>query len=189
MPTSTQPSASTKRLIVGIAGRIGSGKTTAAEYLVRAHNFKYLRYSQVLAEWLGTSPDDKARLQELGWEVMGGDMQKDLNNRLISQIEPSQSYVIDGLRHRIDYDSLRLQFDSEFHLLFIDSPADIRWKRLAKRFENFLDFQRADAHPVEQQISALEHLSEIRLDDSGAETNLFQQMEVALKQIQQGNRQ
>src|SRR5437868_14842817 len=92
----------TERLILGISGRIASGKTTAAEYLVRAHGFKYLRYSQILAEWQGIDPTDKTRLQEIGWNVMSGGMQKDLNAQLIARVDADSNYAIDGLRHPID---------------------------------------------------------------------------------------
>src|SRR5690349_12540261 len=127
---SRPPSQQTERFILGISGRIGSGKTTAAEYLVQNHGFRYLRYSQVLAEWRSIDPADKVRLQEVGWEVMNGGLQKDLNMQLIARIDKSSNYAIDGLRHPIDYESLRSKFPLEFHLIFINSSAEMRWQRL-----------------------------------------------------------
>lgn len=185
LPASRQ----TERLIFGISGRIGSGKTTAAQYLVRAHGFKYLRYSQVLAEWQAANPTDKARLQEVGWEVMGSGMQKDLNSRLIARIDNVSSYAIDGLRHPTDFESLEKQFPRDFHLLFINCPDALRWQRLRGRFKTFAEFQEADSHPVEQQLSVLQRRAEFTLDDSGTESGLFREIEIALRKIRRVVRQ
>lgn len=178
----------TERLILGISGRIGSGKTTAAEYLVKTHGFKYLRYSQVLAEWLGVDPADKKRLQEVGWEVMSGGKQKDLNAQLIARIDQKSRYAIDGLRHPTDYESLKSQFPLEFHLVFISCPKEIRWQRLSHRFDTYEEFKAADSQPVELQLSSLEGLAKFRLDDIGVESKLFADLESIVDKLREGAR-
>src|SRR5580693_5082660 len=119
-----------ERLVVGITGRIGSGKTTVGRYLQSRYNFQYLRYSEILAEWLAKDPESKAQLQKVGWEVMAGGMQAELNRRLISKIVPSADVAVDGLRHPLDYETLNNSFSGSFRLLYIDSPARIRFERL-----------------------------------------------------------
>src|SRR5580704_4518075 len=111
-----------ERLVIGIAGHIGSGKTSAAKYLNSKYGFQYLRYSQVLSEWLAKAPESKSHLQEIGWEVMHGGKQTELNRRLIAQIKPRGDIAVDGLRHPVDYESLRNSFLSSFRLVYIDSP-------------------------------------------------------------------
>src|SRR6202451_470667 len=90
------------RLVIGITGRIGAGKTSVGKYLSSAHGFHYTRYSRVLSDWLAKDPESKAHLQAVGWEVMAGGMQAELNTRLISQL-PSSDSAVDGLRHSLDY--------------------------------------------------------------------------------------
>src|SRR5258708_39973888 len=77
-----------ERLIVGITGRIGSGKTTVGRYLESRYGFQYIRYSEVLAVWRAKDPESKAQLQKVGWEVMASGMQADLNRRLIARVTP-----------------------------------------------------------------------------------------------------
>jgi len=72
------------RIVIGVAGRIGSGKSFAAHHLEQHFGFQYLRYSLVLADWFKADPAAKSRLQEVGWGVMSGDRQRELNRRLIS---------------------------------------------------------------------------------------------------------
>ena len=119
------------RLVIGITGRIGAGKTSAGRYLSLRYGFQYLRYSQVLSEWLTKDSESKAHLQQVGWEVMAGGMQVELNHRLIAQMNPQADAAVDGLRHPIDYASLKKAFASSFHLLYIESPREERWNRLA----------------------------------------------------------
>src|SRR6266849_10287062 len=91
-----------ERLVIGITGRIGSGKTTVGRYLEARYGFQYLRYSEVLAEWRAKDPESKAHLQEVGWEVMAGGMQAELNRRLVEEIKPGSDVAVDGLRHPLD---------------------------------------------------------------------------------------
>src|SRR5437016_4726251 len=113
-----------ERLVVGVTGRIGAGKTSVARHLSTEHGFHYTRYSQVLSEWLAKGPDDKKHLQAIGWEVMAGGMQTELNTRLIAQLPPTSDCAVDGLRHPIDFDSLARSFAPHFYLLYIDSPQE-----------------------------------------------------------------
>src|SRR5260370_37918609 len=85
-----------ERLVVGITGRIGSGKTTVGRYLESRYGFQYLRYSEVLAEWLAKDPESKAHLKKVGWEVMAGGMQAELHRRLIARITPDADLAVDG---------------------------------------------------------------------------------------------
>jgi dephospho-CoA kinase len=144
-----------EQLVVGITGRIGSGKTSVGGYLSSAYGFQYIRYSQVLSEWYAKDPEIKSHLQEVGWEVMARGMQSELNRRLLVQIRPDVDVAVDGLRHPIDYESLKHSFPESFHLVYIESPSKLRWDRLKDRYADFASFQAADSHPVEQQIETL----------------------------------
>jgi dephospho-CoA kinase len=172
-----------ERLVVGIAGRIGSGKTSASKYLSSSYGFQYLRYSQVLSEWLATEPESKIRLQEIGWEVMAGGMQTELNRRLISQVTPDSDVAVDGLRHPIDYASLRNSFLSSFHLVYIDSPQRDRWERLKGRgrYASFESFETADSHPVEQQIESLRANAAVVVSNHRSLEALYVALDEAIK--------
>src|SRR5208282_1070810 len=122
-----------ERLVIGITGRIGSGKTTVGRYLESRYGFQYLRYSEILAEWRTKNPENKAHLQTVGWEVMSGGMQAELNRRLIARISPDGDVAVDGLRHPLDYETLSSSFSESFRLLYIDSPTNLRFERLNQK--------------------------------------------------------
>src|SRR5262245_7027015 len=87
-----------ERVFIGFAGRIGAGKTSAAKYLSSEHGFQYTRYSQVLQDWFSADRPERDRLQKVGWDIMAGGLQQELNSRLLAGLDRSQSAVIDGLR-------------------------------------------------------------------------------------------
>lgn len=181
MPSQSRSSGE-KRLVIGIAGRIGAGKTSAARYLSTKHGFQYLRYSQVLAEWMAQNSESKAQLQGVGWEVMAGGMQAELNHRLIAQVTPEGNAAVDGLRHVIDQQSLKEAFSSSFHLLYIESAAEQRWKHLSGkgRYMSRNIFDAADSHPVEQQIESLRTRANLLLRNEGSLQDLYTRIDDAV---------
>jgi dephospho-CoA kinase len=178
-----------KRLVVGVAGRIGAGKTSVAKYLNTLQGFQYLRYSQVLSDWLANDPWRKAHLQDVGWEVMSGGLQAELNRRLIAQIEPDADVVVDGLRHPLDYESLKSSFLFSFRLLYIDSTQNARWARLKAngRYADAASFQVADAHPVEEKIELLRPRASSVIQNSGSLDDLYIAIDKAIKKFKSGD--
>jgi dephospho-CoA kinase len=147
------------RIVVGVAGRIGSGKTAVAQELARFFGFEYFRYSLVLADWFGANPSDKEYLQEIGGGVMSGEGQLELNRRLIRLIPAGTDSVVDGLRHPLDFASLDAQFRHSFSLIFIETARNIRFERLRGRFSDLHQFEQADAREVESNIDDLKPLA------------------------------
>src|SRR5437870_138122 len=174
-----------ERLVVGVAGRIGAGKTSVARYLSSSYKFRYIRYSRVLAEWLAKDPDSKPNLQEIGWEVMAGGMQTELNRRLIAQIMSNADVAVDGLRHPIDCESLRNSFLSSFHLLYIDSPLEDRRERLRARgrYTSLDSFKAADSHPVEQQIELLRASAPLVIQNKSSLQDLYVAVDDAIREF------
>ena len=145
----------TDRVFVGLAGRIGAGKTAAAKYLSATYGFQYTRYSQILREWLAPDIVGRERLQAFGWEIMAGGRQAELNGRLIAGIDRSRSAAIDGLRHATDFESLAAAFGPSFHMIFVEARGDVRFGRLRSRLSTRESFQTAESQPVEEHIDGL----------------------------------
>jgi dephospho-CoA kinase len=174
------------QLVIGVTGHIGAGKTSAANYLKSAHGFFYVRYSKVLSDWLAKDQESKTHLQAVGWEVMAGGMQTELNVRLIAQIPQQVDCAVDGLRHPIDHESLTKAFSSQFRLLYIESRQETRWDRLRKRYPEEDDFRCADSHPVEQRIDTLRGKAFAVLENDSTLQDLYSKVEAVIKTIRSG---
>jgi dephospho-CoA kinase len=174
------------QLVIGITGRIGAGKTSVGKYLESQHGFSYVRYSQVLSDWRAKDPESKAHLQAVGWEVMAGGMQAELNSRLISEIPAESNCAVDGLRHSLDFESLNTAFSPRFFLVYVNSPPEMRWRRLQHRYPTLEDFRRADSHPVEQQIDSLRARAFTVLDNDASLQSLYSNVDAELTRIRTG---
>lgn len=123
------------QIVIGLTGEIGTGKTTLAEYLRFKHGFKSLRYSQVIRE-LYSCDDSRATLQSLGSDIARNvEKQRQLSLEIIREIEahPNVNYVVDGLRHKIDFDTLSEHFGNRFTLFAIQSSFTNKFHRYNKR--------------------------------------------------------
>ncbi len=107
-------------LVIGLTGEIGAGKTTLAEYLKFKHGFKTLRYSKIIQD-LYHCDGKRDTLQQVGQEIASNpDRQKGLSLEAIRQINnnPNSNFVIDGLRHLLDYETLLDHFGERFILIY-----------------------------------------------------------------------
>lgn len=186
MPNPNSQQRQGDRLVIGITGRIGAGKTSVGKYLESQHGFSYVRYSQVLSDWRAKDPESKAHLQVVGWEVMAGGMQAELNARLISKIPAESNCAVDGLRHSLDFESLNSAFSPHFFLVYVNSPPEMRWRRLQRRYLTLEEFRRADSHPVEQQIDSLRARALAVLNNDASLQGLYSNLDAVLTRIRLG---
>lgn len=154
-----------RHVILGFAGRIGSGKTEAATYLAEKHGIQYLRYSQVLGDWQQVGTDRHA-LREVGRTVMTDGLQRQLNVELLSRVLPNTNVVVDGLRHPIDVDSLS-SAELQFRLVFLDGSESTRFARLRSRFCTYEAFSAADQDPVEAHVQELATRADYIISEEG----------------------
>lgn len=173
----TLPKSCTEPVFVGFAGRTGSGKTLAATYLSSKYSFQYKRYSEVLRKWASPVDANRAELQRIGWKIMTGSEQTELNALLIAELDRSRSAAIDGLRHSIDLQSLRAAFGVSFEMIFLDARQENRFERLRTRFSTFDGFRAADSHPVEGYIDDLRTQASTRIPNDDSPEHLYQQLD------------
>ena len=176
-PKGRSPLPSTEPIFVGFAGRIGSGKTSAANYLSSKYGFQYARYSQVLQNLNPSGVADRDRLQQLGWDIMDRGRQAELSIRIVAMLDPSRNAVIDGLRHLIDFRSLSSSFGERFEMIFLETKQELRFERLQSRFASFAEFQSTDLHPVETHIDELRPFAGVTIQLDGPPEFLIAQLD------------
>lgn len=149
-----------RRVVIGLTGGIGTGKTTLAEYLRFKHGFESLRYSQIIQR-LYSCDGSRSTLQTVGCGIARNpENQKRLSLEIIKEIEshPDKNYVVDGLRHRIDFDTLSEHFGDQFTLFAIESKFTNQFHRYNKRRVAPIskeEFQAILSNEAEQDIMLL----------------------------------
>jgi dephospho-CoA kinase len=180
----------TKKLILGFAGEMASGKGTAAKYLVERHGAVTYRFSTMLRDVLTRLhlPQERETLQalstflrkEFGEDVLAKVMFEDAKN------DTHPLIIIDGVRRLEDVKYLRAI--PEFKLCYITAPMKTRHERLVLRGENADDttksyeqFQKDHEGEPEREIAKLEAFATEVIDNSGTLPDLYHALDAILK--------
>lgn len=159
-PCSLSPSARRHLRVVGLSGRTGSGKTSAASVLELA-GYTVLSTRSVLARILHSRGEQVTRtsLQRLGREVNEGFGQRWLLDRVVVPIQDSGCYVIDALRFPEDHEYLLERYGPVFLHLHIEAPVELRRDRFIRRGGTMEEFRTAESHMTEAMAPRMRQLA------------------------------
>jgi uncharacterized protein YprB with RNaseH-like and TPR domain/predicted nuclease with RNAse H fold/dephospho-CoA kinase len=157
------------RVVFGVSGSLAAGKTTAAQTL-QAMGFHYGRYSMVIEDSLRQAGRElnRATLQEEGQRLHTKRGQRWLGEQLLKKLPPEGNYVIDGLRFPEDHAFLAESFGPAFVHVHISTSKSQRRQRYVERGGSGTEFDKAEAHDVESQVSRLETLAKLVLRNDGS---------------------
>ena len=158
------------RLLIGLSGALGAGKTTAAEYL-QSLGCEYVRYSQVIARLLRDKMPNHTRedLQVEGQRVHTELGQRWLGRELLRPVFARQCVVIDGLRFPDDHAFLTEIFGSQFLHIHVVARRALRKTRFERR--EGVAFEVADSHAVEARGQELKLFARDVVENNGSVDN------------------
>ena len=170
-----------RRLIMGLSGGLGAGKTTASRRL-ESLGFTYCRYSQVIEKLVSERKlkIDRSDLQAEGQRVHVEMGQRWLGRELIRLIAAERLVVIDGLRFPDDHAFLTEIFGARFVHVNIVADRSNRKSRYESR--EGADFEQAEAHPVEGRADALRQLASVQLNNDGSIQDLYNSLDLIIAQ-------
>ncbi len=173
------------KLVIGLVGKNGSGKTTVSKYLQDGYGGKEHRFSQILMDILDRLylPHERTYLQklgkslraELGPDVIANAFKKDLEK------EQSDLLIVDGIRYENEVALLK-SFENSC-LIFVTAPLEIRYERCVARgekgegkitYEKFLENEEAE---TEKRIEMIGKGADYAIDNSGALDELFEKVD------------
>ncbi|MBN2014769.1 MAG: AAA family ATPase [Candidatus Altiarchaeota archaeon] len=173
------------KLVVGLSGKMGSGKTVVSRYLHKKYGAEQMRFSQILMDILERLhiPSEREALQKLGHalrSLVGEDV---IVNAFRADLEAEKSriIVVDGVRYPNEVDMLR-SFGNNV-LLYIDAPAEVRYRRCVERNEkgegrvSFEKFLEAENRETERYLNEIAELSDYVVDNTGSVEELQQKVD------------
>ncbi len=175
-----------RRIVLGLAGEMASGKGTVSEHLAKTCNTSQHRFSTMLRDVLDRLHLEQSRdnLQHLstmirktyGEDTLARVMAEDVKN------DDSEVVVVDGVR-RLD-DIKYLKELPEFKLVYIDVDLATRYERIIQRDENiddqgktFEQFVEESKSEAELQIAGLKEFADIVIDNNGTVDELHAQVD------------
>jgi len=171
-----------KQIIIGLAGEMGSGKGTIAQYLSHKYGAVSFRFSDVLRDVLERVRIEKSReniaaTSRMLRETFGQDI---LSQVVFQDIQRSRHKVImvDGIRRESDMRYFR-GLDT-FILLYIEVNLEKRYERIKRRAENagdqaktFEDFKKEQELETESTIVSLRSDADYIIQNNGTIEELY----------------
>lgn len=179
------------KLILGIAGEMGSGKEAVSRHLVNTYNANAHNFSQILNDILNRlnleitrenqSPLSLILRKTFGEDILAKVMYQD------SVDDTADIVVVQGIRRVEDMTFLKQL--PNFKFLYIDADMGIRFERIGKRGEkandgsmSFKQFEDSHQYETEQTIMDLRNYADIVIDNNGSYPELYKQIDEFIKQ-------
>ena len=179
------------KLVIGLVGKNGSGKTTVSKRIQDNYGGKEHRFSQILMDILDRLylPHERTYLQklgkslraELGPDVIANAFKKDLEK------EQSDLLIVDGIRYENEVALLK-GFENSC-LIFVTAPPETRYERCVARgekgeekmtYEKFLENEEAE---TEKRIEMIGKGADYAIDNSGTLDELFEKVDEIMERF------
>ena len=161
--------------VIGLTGRIASGKGEVARHLSEKHMASICRFSDILRDVLkilGLS-NTRENLQALGAGLRSSFGENVLVDAMKARIAESSSeiIVVDGVRYKTEAE-LVLSF-SENILLFVDAPVEERYERAVARGTrgeadiSLEEFKSSEERDTEKNLDEIRDMADEVIENTG----------------------
>ncbi len=172
------------KVVIGVTGKIGSGKTSISNYLQEKYHFSEYQFSQILSDVLERLHLKKSRenFQKLGFllrkewpEVIVDALEKDMGEG------KKKLVVIDGIRYANELEMLK-KFEKNI-LISVEAPTEVRYERCRKRGEkeedsiSFEEFLASEKRETEKGIEGVSQLADYHLENKESKEELLKKVD------------
>ena len=179
-------------LVIGLSGKIGSGKGTVAEYICEKYGAEQFLFSKILADILDRLylPKTRVNLQKLGRILRSEFCKGVIVDAFEKDIKESKAKIkiVDGIRYVNEVVMLRKNKDNV--LIYVKAPLEIRYERCLRRSEKgedrvtFEEFRKADVRATESELGQIENRADYVVDNSGSIQDLKKKIdEIMVKML------
>jgi dCMP deaminase len=164
-------------MLIGLTGRNASGKGEVARRL-EAKGFQYFSLSDVIREEIRSRGGELTReaLIQTGNELRSRFGPGILAERILQRVEEGANYVIDSIRNPSEVMALRRA--RRFHLLRVEAPVDLRFKRARLRereketvtLERFIELENRElsGDAASQNLLEVERMADETVENMGS---------------------
>lgn len=181
--------------IIGVCGKLGSGKDAFADYLVRKHDFNKITMSEIIQKEMeseGYKDVDRLQIQEFSREYKEK-YGNDIWAKACVEYARKKQYrrvVISGVRDSEELEFFKNNLGKDFVLVSIKAERDERFKRIKNRKSNkdvdlFGDFVRQEQREAKlfDLYENCEEISDYIIDNSNTLIELYSNAEGLLKEL------
>jgi dephospho-CoA kinase len=167
-------------MLIGITGKIGSGKSTISKYIETKYGVRRLSTSELLKSILISKDIEPSRekLQEIGDNVIRTIGGSGFMAIMLVYLPPG-NYQIDSIRHLEALQYMKKKYGRDFVNIFVHTTEDIRYSRTEKQYGSFGYFKKIDNANTEKEIELIKSQSDFIINND----NSFSNVEIQIKGI------
>lgn len=179
-------------MILGIVGKLASGKSEAAKYIKNNYNSQSFKYSDVLQDILGQlfleeSRENLSKLSQALREYFGEEiLAKVITNRIGSST--ANIKITEGIRRPEDIKFIKN--NSSFILVAIEAERRTRFKRIRNRSEkiddsskSFEEFIEDEKNPSDRIISEMMKKADRTINNNGSLNEFYSQIDELINEL------
>ena len=180
-------------IVLGLTGRIASGKEEVAEYFIEK-DFRYLPLSEKVREEARERNIEitRSNLQDLGDMLRDEEGLGVLVKRVEKKFQEEYDFLVGGIRNTGEVEELR-KFDG-FKLISIDAPVKERYERILSRkdqgddktYQGFLKADQRDfGEDIEygQQVGVCMEMADFKIINDSSLDDLYKKLDEIYKKI------
>lgn len=182
------------KVIIGLIGEKGSGKGTAANYLIEKYGAKHYGTSKILRRTLEDLhvPVTRDNLVKLALVLKEGYGPSVIIDSLIKDMEKNGSDVIiaDGIRMHGDVEPFLKKYKDNFFLVYVTADLKLRYERTKLRKEKegedkatFEEFLEEEGRLTEVSIHEIGKTAQYKLNNNGTAEELKAQVDRMMMEI------
>ncbi|HRY82743.1 MAG TPA: AAA family ATPase [Candidatus Moranbacteria bacterium] len=182
------------KIIIGLIGEKGSGKGTAADYLIEKYGAIHYGTSKILRRTLEDIhvPVTRDNLAKLALVLKEGYGPSVIIDSLIRDMEKNGSNIIiaDGIRMHGDVEPFRKKYGKNFFLVYVAADLKLRFDRIKLRNQNegeseatFEKFLEEEGRLTEVSIREIGKQADFTLNNNGTAEELKKQVDEMMEKV------
>ena len=155
------------KLLIGVAGKISSGKSTVARYISDTYHMPYISFGDYLKQYCKEHdlPVDRKTMQDLGQTFVDAGPKEFFEKVIFSQ-GYADCIVFDSIRHSAGIAFMK-DLSEQSVVIYVDTDDTTRYERYSKRIKDgdvkksFAEFTALNDHDVEKQIDEVKQYADL----------------------------
>jgi len=177
--------------VIGVAGRIGSGKSEVSKYFVQRFNAQRLGFSDILQDILERlyPPPERQNFQKLGKalrDAFGNDIVARAMREDIARLE-DEIIVVDGVRYASEAEMIKSLENSS--LVAVKASPGVRYRRALTRGEkgeegkSYQEFLEKEEAETERHLGEVERMADYTVVNEEGREELYAQLEMIAREL------
>ncbi len=181
-----------RKIIIGIAGEIASGKDTVGQYIAEKYDALSLRFSQPLRDTLDRLhlEQNRENMSKLSLYLRKAFGEDSLSKVMLADAANSSKdiVIVDGVRRLPDI--IHMETDEHFYFVYVEADSEKRYARLIGRRQNSDDATKTPAQfekdaklETELQIRGLKERADFIINNDGRLEELYAQVDKVVEEL------